>query len=341
MTAALPLFAGSVTAPGLVFGVNTGTGLYQVATNSIGYSAQGTQSWYVGTAATNVYSTTIVANATLQATTELAYSTSDLCFTQCYFQYTNATTCTLLPRDGNLLWINGTHGVIPSAGVTLSNSGLTTTTFYYVYAHLSGSTIVLDASTTTYATNSTYGIKQKSADPTRTLVGAVYIDASGNFQDLVGARYVISYFNRRKKSSCLFSAASPQITTTGTSNMLEFTTSLRNNFIFWSSDSSVELIVNASGLVVSTAASSYEIQCGVDAVALTTTPTVQFQLNTNPIKVAQTVTAQGNNTSASNEFSAMAENASHFLTLLGSGPASSNTLTINGATSYTQIVFWG
>src|SRR5262245_22315740 len=44
----------------------------------------------------------------------------------------------LLPKDGNLLTINGVACVVPDAGITLAPTSLAAATFYYIYATASG-----------------------------------------------------------------------------------------------------------------------------------------------------------------------------------------------------------
>jgi hypothetical protein len=101
----------------------------------------------------------------------------------------------LNPSKGNLLTINSQACTVPDAGtLTLSTSGLSNTTLYYVYAYMNSSTMTLEAVTTAYATQAGTGIKIKSGDATRTLVGMCYLTGSA-FQDTATARYVRSYFN--------------------------------------------------------------------------------------------------------------------------------------------------
>jgi hypothetical protein len=116
---------------------------------------------------------------------------------QCRFVYTNATTCTLNPYNGQNLIINGVPQKIPQAGVTLSNAGLSASTGYYVYAYMNGSTMTLEASTVSYAT-ATNGVLVKNTDATRTLVGMIYTNASSQFQFSNSVAGVLSWFNPRQ-----------------------------------------------------------------------------------------------------------------------------------------------
>ena len=68
---------------------------------------------------------------------------------QCKFGYTSTSVCTLSRFNGKFLFINGVHETIPSAGVTIANSGLTSNdTTYYVYAYMSSGTMTLESSAT-------------------------------------------------------------------------------------------------------------------------------------------------------------------------------------------------
>ena len=118
---------------------------------------------------------------------------------QCRFVYTNTTTCTLQRYDGRYLTIGGTRREIPAAGVTLSATGLTPSTLYYVYAYWTGTAIALEASTTGHSTDSTTGVEIKTGDATRTLVGVVYPVTGPNFADSASQRLVASWFNRRMR----------------------------------------------------------------------------------------------------------------------------------------------
>lgn len=148
-----------------------------------------------------------------------------------YLQYTNTTTLTLLPIAGGALWINGYNYPIP-ASLTVSNSGLSANTTYYIYAYMSSGTMTLEVVATGHTANAN-GIPQKTGDASRTLVGqATTAAGSAVFQ----AQYVgtLSYWQRR-----LGSIACPQSTGQSTSSditYVELSTSLRQNFCCWADD---------------------------------------------------------------------------------------------------------
>ncbi|MBR7551793.1 hypothetical protein KC220_24955, partial [Mycobacterium tuberculosis] len=80
---------------------------------------------------------------------------------QCRLSYVSGTQLKLSPYNGNNLIINGVPQQIPSAGVTLANTGLAASTKYYVYAYMNAGTMTLEAVTTAHATG-TNGVEQKS-----------------------------------------------------------------------------------------------------------------------------------------------------------------------------------
>ena len=120
---------------------------------------------------------------------------------QCRLQYTSATQVTLIPYNGNKLFINGLYYTIPAAGVSLSNTNLSNGNFYYVYAYVSSGAITLEASATGRATSATYGHQIKggsngATDPTRTLVGMVAVNGINQFENDTSIQNVRSWFNR-------------------------------------------------------------------------------------------------------------------------------------------------
>ena len=109
---------------------------------------------------------------------------------QCRLVYSSGTLVTLTPYGGNGLVINGVLQTVPVGGVTL-NVSAASAGLNYVYAFMSGGTMTLAASATTYATG-TNGTPVKSTDATQALVGMVYV-AGGVFT----AGLVLSWYNRR------------------------------------------------------------------------------------------------------------------------------------------------
>jgi hypothetical protein len=105
---------------------------------------------------------------------------------QCYLDVSGSNL--LLSREnGNRLYINGRNETIPVAGVTLAPTGLTTTggvggtSFHLVYAYMNAGVMTLEWSNVTHAVDATSGIRVKSGDASRTLVGAFMAWAANQF----------------------------------------------------------------------------------------------------------------------------------------------------------------
>ena len=104
----------------------------------------------------------------------------------------------LLPVNGNQLTIDGRPRTIPDPGVSLAPTGLTPGVSYNIYAAMSGSSVILEASTTAHATSvnpGQKGLEVKSGDDTRTMVGMVRIVTGPAFADSATQRLVYSWFN--------------------------------------------------------------------------------------------------------------------------------------------------
>jgi hypothetical protein len=141
----------------------------------------------------------------------------------------------LTQYNGKALFINGAVQAIPDAGVSLAPTLLTAFTFYYIYAWMNGATMTLEASTTAHQVQAGTGVRIKIGDPTRTLVGAAYVDSGPAFRDQDGKRYVISWFNRRRKTSRTNFTAGRSITP-GTLSWLEVHSEIRNSFVSWAEE---------------------------------------------------------------------------------------------------------
>jgi hypothetical protein len=158
----------------------------------------------------------------------------------------------LLSRfNGRRLTINGVGEVIPSAGVTLAPTG-TPGTVYFIYAYMNSGTMTLEASVTSYVTDTTTGMSVKSGDATRTLVGMAYPVTGPAWQDSATQAFVISYFNRQTKR---ISNAFTGNQTTSSSSPVEVSTSIRCEFLSWSGAASRALAAgslstNTAGVAV-------------------------------------------------------------------------------------------
>lgn len=153
---------------------------------------------------------------------------------QCRLVYESATLIRLSPFNGNKLIVNGAPVVIPDAGITLAPTGLTASTKYYIYAYVTGGTLTLEASITAYATQAGTGIKIKSGDPTRTLVGMVFVNASTQFVDNLTNRLVRSWFNEKPFYSR--SQFTSGVALSGVNVWYEFDSANRQYFLPWADE---------------------------------------------------------------------------------------------------------
>lgn len=152
---------------------------------------------------------------------------------QVRFNYVSATSVILLPYNGNRLTIAGVSQAVPSAGVAGSNSGLSASTFYYVYAYMSAGVMTLEFSATGHSTDASTGVEIKTADSTRTLVGAVYTTGSSQFALTDKSLFTISWFNRKLIGGSSQFTANPA---TASTSYIELGTTIRGNFIAWRDD---------------------------------------------------------------------------------------------------------
>lgn len=116
---------------------------------------------------------------------------------QCRLNYVSASAIRLDPYRGNRLFINGKNELIPSGGVQLASTGLAAATTYNVYAYMSGTTMMLEASATARATSALSGMQIKSGDETRALVGKIWTDNTSSFYNNNPAQLsILNWFNQ-------------------------------------------------------------------------------------------------------------------------------------------------
>lgn len=139
----------------------------------------------------------------------------------------------LNPFNGNSLVINGLTYQVPSAGVSLSASGLTPSTLYYIYAYMNSGTMTLEASTTGHSTDTTTGVEIKTGDATRTLVGMARPVTGPAFADSQTQRLVRSWFN---DSGVFASQILSSDASTTSLTFTELTTALRSDFLCWANE---------------------------------------------------------------------------------------------------------
>ncbi len=167
-----------------------------------------------------------------QSTTTLITNIANTGFGQCRLSVTSTTVITLSPYNGNLLTINDATYQIPNAGITLSNSGLSASTLYYIYAYMNGTTMTLEASATAYSAGGTARMMTKTGDTTRTLVGMIRVDAFTQFVDDPAHRLLANWFNRQPKS--IFNIFTTNRTTTS-ATITEVNSEIRASFVNWAS----------------------------------------------------------------------------------------------------------
>jgi len=147
---------------------------------------------------------------------------------QCRLSVVSTTSLKLSQYNGQNLQIGGGLQQIPAAGVTVSNTGLSATTLYYVYAAVVSGAMVLELSTTGHST-ATNGVETKTGDTSRTLVGMIATNASSQFVDSLASPTCFNWFNRR-----LISASAGVLSgAVAGSTFTEINTGLRLTFLAW------------------------------------------------------------------------------------------------------------
>ncbi len=190
-------------------------------------------------------------------------------FGQCQLNKVS-TNLVLTPVDGNLLTVNGVPNTVPDAGVSLAATGLTPGTTYYIYATASGGAInALEASTTAPAVSTTAGnkgVKIKTGDDTRTLVGQARVITGPAWQDTAAQRFVRSYFN----DSGVALAGSATTSGTSSSSFTEVNSAARAEFLSWAG----ELVdITCEGTMTDSAgANSFAASIGIDSASAASQP---------------------------------------------------------------------
>lgn len=178
---------------------------------------------------------------------------------QCRLTVASSTQLKLSPRDGNNLIINGVPQQVPAAGVTVSNSGLSANTTYYVYAYMNAGVMTLEPVTTTRALG-TNGVQIKSGDATRTLVGMVRTNASSQFVDSATQVFCLNWFNRQLKRGIATLLTDVLFTNTTAG---EITSGLRVEFLTWNDDGGTD-----GGITQATGRISNNTQGGASTMSL-------------------------------------------------------------------------
>lgn len=178
---------------------------------------------------------------------------------QCFLQYNNPSTLTLIPYNGNKIVIDSILQEVPDAGVTLAPGSVTPSTLYYIYAYMNSGTITLEASTTTYEVEAGTGIYIKDSDSTRSLVGMAYPGAGPVWTYTEIARFVRSWFNEPIVTAKVTWAAGHSTTST---SFVELSSGDRLEWLAWDRDRPVIMV---DGQTLNTGAAG--IECGT-AIAI-------------------------------------------------------------------------
>lgn len=173
------------------------------------------------------------------------------------------TACRLAVSGGNLvlsrfngarLTIDGVPQAIPSAGVSLAPTGVTPSTAYYVYAYMSSGTMTLEFSVTAPAIDSTTGIKIKTSDSTRTLVGQAYANGSSAWS------IVRSWFN--DPGFVVSNKFTAERQSTLSASYTEINSEIRCPFLCWSGE---VITVAANGTIrIDTGSSDFSSSISID-----------------------------------------------------------------------------
>lgn len=141
--------------------------------------------------------------------------------------YVSATQIKFIPYGGNFIRIAGQWYGIPSAGIAAANTSvfvngaagqnLAANTLYFVYLFSNASALTLDFSTVGHSTSvaaGNAGTEIKTGNGTRSLIGAVYTDASSQFVNSALRRLVRSWFNRQAERLTMTATRATQFKTT-------------------------------------------------------------------------------------------------------------------------------
>lgn len=117
--------------------------------------------------------------------------------------------------------------------VELDSPTVVSNTLYYIYAYDVAGVTTLEAVTTTHISAAQHGVRVKSGDESRTLVGAVFAGTGGIFADSITARMTSSWFNRPGKVMRITIASTYK---TSSVTYEEIDTAFRGQFFTWGED---------------------------------------------------------------------------------------------------------
>ena len=162
---------------------------------------------------------------------------------QCYLARTSATNLRLSPYNGQLVPVAGAMQAIPAAGINVANTSITlngvggqnlaANAGYLVALNQSNQLEFWTLATghTASSTAGNIGTEIITGQNTKTLVGMVFTNASSQFVDTDGSLYVLSWFNRKLKTSR--TTFTTGVKTYASNVVGEIDPSIVNNFLTW------------------------------------------------------------------------------------------------------------
>jgi len=196
-----------------------------------------------GNSSTQLATTAFVGNAISTAVAGVNGVVSDCLITL------SGSDVKLLRNDGLYLTINGAIHAIPAVGVTLSASGAASSTLYYIYAAMSGATMTLEKSTTSYTVSTVDGTLVKNGDESRALVGMARTDGSGNWQ------LVRSYFN--DPGVIAKGAFTADRSTNSTAGFAEINSEIQVKFLAWAGEQVNAVVQGGCGINIGVGDAGY------------------------------------------------------------------------------------
>lgn len=220
----------------------------------------------------------------------------------------------LLPFNGRVLSINGNHYVIPVGGVTLTAPS-TTLTLYYIYAFMNAGTMTLEASTTVPATDATTGVRIKTGDATRTLVGMART-VTNAWVDSASQRLVRSWFNR-PGAAMSRSFTAQRSTTSGV--LVELNSEIRCEFLCFADD---KITAGINGYAANSTTDYCRAAIAFDGTTRTGEPGIAFGTNGGSISCSVTE---------------MLTEGYHYATVLGANVSGLSTVAFGSSAGYVGL----
>ena len=232
--------------------------------------------------------------------------------------YVSTTSIRLDPQDGNTIWVySGSRWrrrIIPSAGISMANTGIAANFGGYIYLYDNVGVLTMESSLTAPAVDATSGLKIKTGDATRLLVGMVKVngDTPGLFQT---PGLVLSWYQRR---GIKVSAAFTTNRTTTSTSLVELNAEIQVKFISWAEEAFVAMFTG-SATTNGAAGVVFHTRITLDGVVTALTP--QLALNTPVTSYTTNVSINGQ---------ATATEGYHYATLAGAVNSDTGTWASGG-----------